>query len=233
MNIDYQAPTNQLTPAGFNSAARTEQTAGPRILVAEHNGIVRYGLSCLLRQQFTAVTGEAATPEDALLMLAQGTWNLFVLDPLLPGPSWLDVLSDAIEIEPRVPILVFASQPDLHAARRALRLGAMGYVSKDAPVAELRQAFHALLEGKRFLSSEVQQAETSPKSGKQPVREVLSQRELHVMRRLIEGKSLSEISVELAISPKSISTYRARTLSKLGLENNMELMRYALEEHFL
>jgi DNA-binding NarL/FixJ family response regulator len=218
--------TTQPTSA---SCQKFERTAATRILIADQNGIVRYGLSTLLKQQFHCEIDEAANTAELREALPRETWGLVVLDPTLPGPSWIEVLTSAVETMPRIPFLIFANHPDARAARRALRIGAMGYISKRVSVPELGLAVRSLLSRNRYVSSEVLGTTTLALPGDQPVQELLSRRELHVMLALTSGKSVSQISAELCISVKSVSTYRARLLTKLRVENNMDLMRYAIQ----
>ena len=212
---------------------RQQEKPATRILVAAPNGLLRYGLSSLLNEEFRAAVTETGSAEEALSMLGEGTWKLFVLDPALPEIGWQEILTKASSIQPHVPVLVFASHPDTQTARRALRIGAMGYVSKKAGLAELKFAIQTLLERNRYVSADALEPTDWRSAVEVSVQELLSQREFDVLQGLLSGKSISNISQDFSISVKSVSTYRARILTKLGVENNMALMRYAMQHNLL
>jgi DNA-binding NarL/FixJ family response regulator len=115
-------------------------------------------------------------------------------------------------------------------ARRALKAGASGYITKDTPRHELIKAFNRLLEGNRYVSSAVAEilvTDLARASTGSP-HESLSRREFEVMRLIASGKTNMEIARLLSLSDKTISTYRARLLEKMGLKNNAELIHYAV-----
>lgn len=118
---------------------------------------------------------------------------------------------------------------------RVLKSGAAGYMNKESAPQELVGAIKKVLAGGRYMSPtlvETMAAYLVTDSAKQP-HERLSDREFHVLRRIASGKTVSEIGHELSLSVKTISTYRARILEKMGLKNNAELMRYALDNQLL
>ena len=118
-------------------------------------------------------------------------------------------------------------------ARRALKAGASGYITKDTPRHELIKAFNRLLEGDRYVSSTVAEILVTDLTRASPgsPQESLSNREFEVMRLIASGKTVREIARLLSLSDKTISTYRARLLQKMGLKNNAELIHYAVRYH--
>jgi DNA-binding NarL/FixJ family response regulator len=147
----------------------------------------------------------------------------------MPRRGGLDALKEIQAARPGTRVLVLSQHAEEQYAVRALRAGACGYVAKDSAPEQLVAAAQLALTGSKYVSPQlaVYLAESLSGTGK-PVHEELSDRELQVLRLLASGKSVKEIGVELSLSEKTISTYRARILDKMGMRTNAELMRYAL-----
>ena len=206
-----------------------------RILIADDHIFLRQGLKQILADGFEKIEfGEASNTQQTLDQLASGDWDILMLDISMPGRSGLEVLREAKEHFPRLPVLVLSSAPEEQLAIRVLKAGAAGYLNKQAAPDELVDAVRKLASGGRYVSTrlaeklaaEVGRAE---KAG----HETLSDREFQVMQMLAAGQSLKEIADELSLSVKTISTFRGRILEKLKLENNVELAHYAREHRLL
>ena len=202
-----------------------------RILLADDHAILRKGLVQLLRDEFPkAEFGEACTTPETLACLTRERCDVLVLDIFMPGRSGLDVLYEARRQQPRLPILVLSSAPEEQLAVRVLKAGASGYLNKQTAPEELVKAVRTVVAGGRYVSAtlaerlaaELGQAERLPQDR-------LSDREYAVLRALGAGKSIKDISAELSLSPKTVSTYHSRIWEKLGVHNDVELVRYALE----
>jgi DNA-binding NarL/FixJ family response regulator len=176
--------------------------------------------------------GEAAKPSEALEKLQQETWDVVVLDISLPGRGGVDALRDMKRLRPAVPVLVLSMHAEEHYALRALRAGAAGYVNKEGAAEELAGAVRKVLMGGTHVSARL--AETLAKGlrddSSRPPHDRLSDRELEVMRGIAAGKTVKEIGAGLALSEKTISTYRTRLLEKMQMHSNAELVQYALRE---
>lgn len=206
-----------------------------KILLADDHAILRQGLKQILADGFeTAEFGEAANTQQTLDQLANQDWDILVLDINMPGRSGLEVLRDVRVNHPALPVLVLSSAPEDQMAIRVLKAGAAGYLNKQAAPDQLVEAIRKLSAGGRYISGRL--AERLAAEIAQPNRaahEQLSDREFQVMQMLAGGKSLKEISDELSLSVKTISTFRARILQKLRLSSNVELAHYARDHALL
>jgi two-component system, NarL family, invasion response regulator UvrY len=204
-----------------------------RILVADDHAIVRKGLIQLLqRQPDFGPFGEAATAAEALAMARDQAWDLLVLDLGLPDGSGIDVLRELHRAKPRLPVLVLTMHPEDQLAVRTLRAGAAGYLTKESAPEELVRALRHILGGHKYLSPTMTQAlaDTIGSAGEMLPHETLSTREFEVMRLIAAGKPVKEISHRLKLSPKTVTTYRARVLRKMGMRTNAELTYYATQQ---
>ena len=204
-----------------------------RILLVDDHAVVRRGVRDILTESLGKVTfGEAAKPSEAIEQLETSDWDVVVLDISLPGRGGLDALREIKRLRPTVPVLVLSMHAEDHYALRALRAGAAGYVNKDSAAEDLAGAVRKVLAGGTHVSAKL--AETLAKSlrsdSSRPAHERLSDRELEVLRALATGKTVKEIGVDLALSEKTVSTYRTRLLEKMQMRTNAELIQYALRE---
>jgi two-component system invasion response regulator UvrY len=213
------------------------KTAGQplRVLLADDHTVLREGLKQILREEFTAIEfGEAQDGQETVDQLRQG-WDVLVLDLNMPGKSGLEVVKEAKNIAPALPILVLTMLPEEQMAARVLKAGAAGFLNKRTAPEELVAAVRRVLEGGRYLTSRtaeklLNQIEDSSST---PLHQKLSDREFQVLQLLAEGKTLKEIAAGLSISVKTVSTFRTRLLAKLKLQNNVELAFYVLQHNLL
>ena len=204
-----------------------------RILLIDDHPVVRYGIRQILTDQFEAVViGEAHDAASGLAQALGCEWDVIVLDITMPGPSGLDVLKQLHLQRPALPILVLSMHAANQFARRVLGAGALGYLTKDSAATELLGAIEEVRRGRRYVSTAVLDAVANSRSNVRP-HEGLSDREYQALRMLGSGRTVSEIASELGLSVKTVSTYRARVLEKLGMRTNAEIMRYAMENGLL
>ena len=204
-----------------------------RILLIDDHPIVRLGVRRILTDHFNPVFISEAGDADSGTTLALGDeWDCVVLDITMPGAVGLDVLKNIREKRPTLPILVLSIHPANQFARRALHAGASGYLTKESAPSELVGAIEEVKRGKRYVSDAVKATMSGTRS-RIATHEALSDREYQALRMLGSGRTVSEISEELGLSVKTVSTYRARVLQKLGMRTNAELMRYAMQNGLL
>lgn len=207
-----------------------------RFLIADDHSVVRRGLVQILSESFSgAVFGEAASAEEILRKIREQKWNLLTLDIGLPGRSGLDILHDIRNAYPWLPVLILSVHPEGQYARRVLKAGAAGYLSKDAVPNELVDAVRKILRGGRYVSPSLaeQLATDVAVDVQKPPHDALSNRELEVLRMMASGKTITQIADALALSPKTVSTYRSRILEKMKMTTTAELIRYAVEKHLI
>jgi two-component system, NarL family, invasion response regulator UvrY len=205
----------------------------PAILLVDDHAVVRRGLRELLGDEFPSTEfAEAASGAEALVQIAKRPWGLVILDVSLPGRDGLEILKDALALRPGVPIMMLSGHAEDQYAIRALRAGAAGYVTKETAPEDLTAAIRKILQGGKYVSPRLAEKMVAVLAardgGTQLLHEGLSDRELQVLRMLAVGKSVKEIGAELALSEKTISTYRTRIIGKMKMRSNAELMRYAL-----
>lgn len=196
----------------------------------------RIALKHILAGEFRGVEfGEAGNARETLDLVEKQDWAVVVLDITMPGRSGLDIVGELKQIRPKLPVLILTSQPEAQFAVRCLKAGADGYLNKETAAQELVGAVRQVMSGRKFVTASLAEklaAHLSTDCG-QPLHESLSNREFQILHLIASGKPLKEIGGELSLSIKTVSTYRARILTKLGLHTNTELVRYALRHELI
>jgi len=203
-----------------------------KILVADDHDIVRLGLQQLLSKAFSNLDfEEVATGRGAVEKVEEQAWDIVILDLNLPDLHGLDALKRMKLIRPTVPVIILSLHPVEQFAMRAYKSGASAYLAKDTVTKELIIAIHQVVAGRKYVSLEFSQqlADRLGQPWEGALHERLSDREMGILCLLSKGHSPSEIAEHLFISPKTVSTHRARILEKLRLATTPELMKYALE----
>jgi len=203
-----------------------------RILIADDHAMFRRGLRETLAESFSRINfGEATTAAETLDFVRRQHWDVVILDISMPGRSGLDILDEVKRLRPRTPVLLLTMHPEQQYARRALKAGAAGYLTKDSVPDELKSAIKKIVAGGRYVSATLAEklAVDLRQGADLPLHELLSDREFQILRMLASGKTVKEMAEELSLSVKTVSTYRARILEKSGMRTNAELIRYALE----
>lgn len=203
-----------------------------RILLADDHPIVRDGLrKHLEEEEGFEVVGEAETSREAYRLAVDAEPDVLVLDLEMPGRGGLDTLRELKRISPQLSVLVLSRHEEDPYAVRSIRAGAAGYLNKQSASDELADAIRTVAKGKRYISPSVAATLAvhveNPEEGEP--HEHLSDRELQVLCLMGKGMTATEIADELALSVKTISTYRSRILDKMMLDNNAQLIRYAVE----
>jgi len=202
-----------------------------RILIADDHAVVRRGLRETLGEAFPRATfGEAKAAQEALESVMHQDWDVLILDISMPGKSGLDILDDLRRLRPKLPVLLLSMHPEGQFARRALKAGAAGYLTKESAPEELKEAVRRVQAGGHYVSAALAEKLIDlPREADMPVHELLSDREFQVLLMLASGKTVKQIADEIALSAKTVSTYRVRILLKTGLKTTAELIRYALQ----
>jgi DNA-binding NarL/FixJ family response regulator len=180
-------------------------------------------------------TGEASNGQEVLDQLRGRDWDLLLLDMSMPGLSGLDVLREVRHERRNLPVLVLSMHPEDQFAVRLLKAGAAGYLTKDSAPDELIAAVRRIMAGGKYVSGELAEklaADLATRADRLP-HESLSDREFQVMRLLAAGRTLKEIGQALSLSVKTVSTYRARIIEKLGLRSTAEIVHYAIQHRLL
>lgn len=202
-------------------------------IVVDDHAIVRRGIVQILGDHPEVnVVGEASdyTSLRALLR-AQPEVELLVMDVGLPGKDGIDILKSLREELPKLRVLMVSMYPEDQYAVRAFRAGAAGYLNKASAPEKLIEAVSQVIAGRKYVTPEIAQALienlNAPEGG--APHEKLSDREFQTLKLIASGKRLADIAEALALSPKTVSVYRARILEKMGMANNAELTHYAIK----
>jgi len=207
-----------------------------RVLVADDHAILRRGILDILAHELEGVIcAEAGNAQEVVAQVQSEPWDLVILDITMPGRSGLDVLRDLKKLRPELPVLILSMHPEDQYAKRVLKAGAAGYMNKETAPKELVKAIRKVLAGGRYVSEALAEKlafDLSAGAANQ-FHEILSDREFEVLRMIASGKTISRIAEELHLGVATVSTYRVRILEKLGMENNSELIRYALQNRLI
>jgi two-component system, NarL family, invasion response regulator UvrY len=198
------------------------------ILIVDEQWLIRLGLKRLLGHEYRDVVfGEAATVEEALVQIKVRPWRLVILDISLPDGDGLSVLREICARRPRTAVLILSLHADLMHAALSRQLGAAGYVSQSSGASNLLNAVKSVLDGKKHFTESVRQEGDDTKSA--TCRASLSAQECRVLLEIAAGRRIGEIAAELNLSAKTVSTYKRRTLNKLGFKSTAELVRYVID----
>jgi two-component system invasion response regulator UvrY len=205
-----------------------------KVMIADDHKIFRAGLKRLIEESADIeVAGEACDGFDALAKLRKYDWDVVLLDINMPHKSGLDILRQIKAEKPKLPILILSMYPEEQYAVRALKAGAAGYLSKDSEAEELIAAIRKVARGGRYATPALLDKLLDELDGERdaPKHHALSAREHQIFEQIIKGKSLTDIADAMALSIKTVSTYRTRILEKMHLENNAELIHYAIQHN--
>jgi DNA-binding NarL/FixJ family response regulator len=207
------------------------------ILIADDHAIIRRGLKQILLEEYpSAVITEAKDAEEVIKKIIKGKFDLIISDLSMPGRSGLDVVHYVKENCPEIPVLILSIHPEEQYAIRSLRAGASGYLSKDSAPEELVKAVERVMQGRKYVSTAIAEKmadELGHVYSDKPASEFLSDREFEVFKEIAGGKSVSDIAEKLSLSVTTVSTYRARILSKMNMKANAEITRYCLENKLI
>ena len=204
-----------------------------RVLIADDHPVVRKGLRQFLAEEpGVQVAAEAGSAAEVLSLLGKTNPHVLLLDINMPGRSGLEALEEIRRTFPAVRVIVLSVHPEEQLGVRAIRGGAAGYLNKDAAPEELMNAIRTVSSGRKFIAPALAEAlamSLDTSTDRDP-HESLSSRELQLLRMIGLGKTVSEVADELALSVKTVSTYRTRLLEKMNMKTNAELTRYALQK---
>jgi len=207
-----------------------------RILIADDHTVVRKGLRQILVEEFTdAHIEDVADAEELIKKVIKEKWDMVISDLTMPGKSGLDVLQYVKQNLPSLPVLILSIHPEEQYAIRVLKAGAAGYLSKDTAPDELVTAVKRVLQGKKYITMSIAEkiADNFDRGTEKKPHELLSDREFNVFKMIAAGKAVSEIAESLSLSVTTVSTYRARIMTKMNMKSNANLTLYAIENNLL
>jgi DNA-binding NarL/FixJ family response regulator len=207
-----------------------------KVFIADDHALIREGLKNLIANESDIkLVGETSDPFEVTSLVQKLNCDVVILDISMPGKSGLDVLKEIKTLKPELNVLMMSMHPEDQFAKRALKAGASGYITKESAAEELIIAIRKAAAGRKYVSTKLAEslAFDLDKSFEKNPHELLSDREFQIFRLIASGKSTSEISNELAISTSTVSTYRARILEKMNFQTNAELIHYAIQNKLI
>lgn len=207
-----------------------------RILIADDHSVVRKGLRQILLEGFpNAQIEEVPDAEEMVSKIMQQEFSVVISDLSMPGRSGLEALQQIKQINPALPVLILSIHPEEQYALRVLKAGASGYLSKDMAPDELVNAVQRVMLGKKYITASIAEklASILDQDAERPPHELLSDREFSVFKMLATGKSVSEIAESLYLSVTTVSTYRSRIMTKMGMRSNADLTLYSIEHKLI
>ncbi len=207
-----------------------------KIIITDDHEIIREGLKkILIKHADLKIVAEASSAEELISLLDTTEADFITLDISMPGKSGLDIVKDIKLRFPDIKILMFSIYPDEKFAKRALTLGADGYISKNAKPSEIISAIRKIEKGGKYLNSEIiEELYLNPGNSINTVKhEALSNREFEVLRMLAKGDKLTEIAEFLGLSVNTVASYKSRIQEKLGLKSTAEIIRYAIDNDLI
>jgi DNA-binding NarL/FixJ family response regulator len=201
-----------------------------RIFVADDHGLVRSGIRQIIETSHDlCVSAEAADGAELLRRLASTGADAVLLDMAMPGLNGVDLIRRLKVEYPKLPVLVVSMHNEGQIVTRALKAGAAGYVTKDCNPEMLLAALRKVLAGGRYIDpSLVDSVVFQSGQDEHTPRDQLSPRELQILELIAGGMALGDIADRLHLSPKTVSTHKMRLMHKLGLDNNADLLKYAV-----
>jgi len=185
----------------------------------------------------SATFDEGASAEEVMKNISDSDYDLVICDLSMPGRSGLDVLKQVKETKPNLRVLILSMHPDEHYAVRAIKAGAWGYVNKSDGAEVLIPAVQRILQGRKFIPADLAERLadnlTTDDKTEDRLHENLSSREFDIFKLLVEGKSISDISQQLSLGMSTVSTHRARILTKMNMKSNAELVKYAIQNNLI
>ena len=201
-----------------------------KILFAEDHAIVRNGLNQIFSDApDITVVGEAANGTEVLDLARKLKFDLLLTDLTMPGPSGPELIKRLLADHPEMKILVLSMNNESQSVNRALKAGAAGYVTKDSDQTVLLTAIRKVAAGGKFIDPSLVEAMVfEGKNEDEAPHAVLSDRELQILQMLAAGQTPGEIAKALFLSVKTVSTHKTNLMQKLGIDNNSDLVRYAI-----
>jgi len=207
-----------------------------RIIIADDHPLIREGLKYILSSNPAyTVAAEAGDGHGLLAAVRQGSYDIALVDMLMPGKNGIELIQQLHQEQPGLRILVISSHKEDIYAVRTIRAGASGYLCKDHAASELVHAVNRLASGRMYITEDVAEELALSSMHTAPVKQhhLLSDREYQVFLKLASGKTMTAIAEELNLSLKTVSTYKTRINEKMAFNNAFDIVRYALENHLL
>lgn len=207
------------------------------ILLADDHAIIREGLKTYIQSMMPHSNVEETYDGNSTFeKIKQNDYALIILDINMPATDSFGLVSNILAVKPESKILMFSMNSEEIFAKKYLNLGALGYLNKDASADEIKQAINNVMNNKRYISSSLTQALTDSALGRKANNRnpfnLLSSRELEIVRHLMKGESVSQIGAYLNLHTSTVGTHKARIFEKLNCKNVIEVNELARVHNF-
>lgn len=201
-----------------------------KFLLVDDHAVLRQGLKQILSTRWPeAIFGEAENAAGVFQALRRHTWDAMMLDLGLPDRGGLEVLREIRQEHPKLPVLVLSGQPEDQYGLRVFKAGASGFLNKGSDLEHIIEALERILNGGKYISPALAEKLAGSFAGQEGLlHATLSDREYSVLCLLGSGQTISQIAAKLSLNVKTVGTYRARLLEKMGMKTNAELTYYAI-----
>lgn len=206
------------------------------IFIADDHALIREGIKKILSTVSDLnLVGETADPNEISELLKKVSCDILILDLSMPGKDGLDVLKELKNFSPQTKILIMTMHPEDQFAKRTLKAGASGYLTKESAPDELITAIRRIASGRKYVSQNLAEklAQDLEDNSDKPVQDLLSDREFQILKMIASGKSQIDIADELSISASTVNTYRSRILEKLNLQTTADLIHFAYQNKLI
>lgn len=203
-----------------------------KIFIADDHVIIREGLKKILKDiNDMQVVGEAGTANELKEKIKDSDADILLLDLNFPGTGLFNLISEVKNIYPDLLILIVTIYPEKAYALRAMKQGANGYITKSETVENLENAIRSIINTGKYLSPEIGMLIADELNEKEPgyPHNLLSYRELEILRLISKGQKIKEIADDLSLSSSTVNTYRLRILKKMKMRTDAEIVKYAIE----
>lgn len=203
-----------------------------KVLIVDDHALFRDGLKRIFSEtDDIQVVAEAVDGKDFIKKAKEYEWDVALLDISMPDITGLDILKRIMSIKSSASILVLSMYPEEEYAIRAIRSGASGYLTKDSPTDQLISVIRRLAKGGKYVNPDLaEKLLFNPAHDPEKLTHTsFSDREYLVFKLIVSGESLTSIANKLALSVKTVSTYRSRILEKMNMKNNAQLVKYAIQ----
>lgn len=201
-----------------------------KVLLVDDHAVVRAGFRHLLEKRHNYDICEANTAEEAYLLYEKEMPDVVVLDISMPGMGGMEGLRRLLRKYEQARVLVLSMYDDPAYVSRAMKIGAMGYVSKNSAVEGLGKAIVRIMSGRQYFSADIEGQMQKQDKDFDSETLGLSTREFEVLRLLAEGRTVSQIAESLSLSPKTVSNHRSHLMNKLKLTSTVDLVRFAIRQ---
>lgn len=201
-----------------------------KVIIADDHSIIRQGIKKIISESACySVVGEAASVFELKNVLKEQHADVLILDLSMPGGAGIETLKEIKGDYPKLPVLILSFHGENQYGLRAFKAGAAGYLTKECTPEQLLEALKKIITGKRYFSNITLNMifdELENKKNSISPHQNLSDREFHVFSMLGHGVKVTEISKDLSLSVKTVSTYRQRVLNKMHMTTNAEMVKY-------